>query len=230
MRIGVIAEGTTDQAVLENILKGMDYDGSHLIPIRPDLSMDETDKQFYNIDTFGGWEYVKKDCLERTKLDEFFLIADNQYIIIQVDTLEINQTQSLIQKPQKRNNPNYAQELKKYAQALRESVIDIINEWLQNHYQDKLLYAICIEEMESWILTIYTQKETTQAANPKETLKYVLKGKLAVGDKHYYKEISKPFRKRKKLLTFCQFNESLKTFVESLSHIKIMIKEAEPKL
>jgi hypothetical protein len=72
MRIGIIAEGTTDQAVLENILKGLGYDESNLVLIRPDLSMDETDKQFYNIDTFGGWEYVKKDCIERTKLDDFF--------------------------------------------------------------------------------------------------------------------------------------------------------------
>jgi len=43
MRIGIIAEGTTDQAVLENILKGLGYDESDIIPIRPDLSMDETD-------------------------------------------------------------------------------------------------------------------------------------------------------------------------------------------
>ncbi len=217
MRIGIIAEGTTDQAVLENILKGLGYGESDIIPIRPDLSMDETDKQFYNIDTFGGWEYVKKDCIERTKLDEFFMIADNQSIIIQVDTLEINQTQPLIQKPQKQNNPNYAQELKEYAQTLREFVIDIINGWLQNHYQEKLLYAICIEEMESWILTIYTKKDTLNAANPKETLKYVLKGKLSVGDKHCYKEISKQFRKKKKLLVYSKLNYSLQAFIDSLS-------------
>lgn len=217
MRIGIIAEGTTDQAVLENILKGLGYDESDIIPIRPDLSMDETDKQFYNIDTFGGWEYVKKDCIERTKLDEFFMIADNQSIIIQVDTLEINQNKSLIQKPQKQNNPNYAQELKEYAQTLRQSVIDIINGWLQNHYQEKLLYAICIEEMESWILTIYTKKDTLNAANPKETLKYVLKGKLSVGDKDCYKEISKAFRKKKKLLLYSKLNYSLQAFIDSLS-------------
>ncbi len=167
-----------------------------------------------NVDTFGGWEYVKKDCIERTKLDEFFLIADNQSIIIQVDTLEINQTQLLIQKPQKPNNPNYAQELKEYAQRLRQSVIDIINEWLQNHYQEKLLYAICIEEMESWILTIYTKKETQTSANPKETLKYVLKGKLSVGDKRCYKDISKPFIKRKKLLLYSQLNDSFQAFID----------------
>ncbi len=217
MRIGLIAEGTTDQAVLENILKGLGYDESDLIPIRPDLSMDETDKQFYNINTFGGWEYVKKDCIERTKLDEFFMIADNQSIIIQVDTLEINENQSLIKKPQKPNNPNYAQELKAYAQTLRQSVIDIINGWLENNYQEKLFYAICIEEMESWILTIYTQKETLHAANPKETLRYVLKGKLSVGDKACYKAISKPFRKRKKLLLYSQFNDSLQAFIDSFS-------------
>jgi hypothetical protein len=35
MRIGIIAEGTTDQAVLENILKGLGYDESDMIPIRP---------------------------------------------------------------------------------------------------------------------------------------------------------------------------------------------------
>ncbi|RKZ53663.1 MAG: hypothetical protein DRR16_01730 [Candidatus Parabeggiatoa sp. nov. 3] len=217
MRIGIIAEGTTDQAVLENILKGLGYDESDLIPIRPDLSMDETDKQFYNVDTFGGWEYVKKDCIERTKLDEFFMIADNQSIIIQVDTLEINESQSLIKKPQKQNNPNYAQELKAYAQTLRQSVIDIINGWLENNYQEKLFYAICIEEMESWILTIHTQKDTLHAANPKETLKYVLKGKLSVGDKACYKAISKAFRKRKKLLFYSQFNDSLEAFLDSFS-------------
>jgi len=176
----------------------------------------EPRKQFYNIDTFGGWEYVKKDCIERTKLDKFFMIAVNQSIIIQVDTLEINQTQSLIQKPQKQNNPNYAQELKEYAQTLRQSVIEIINGWLQNHYQEKLLYAICVEEMESWILTIYTKKDTLNAANPKETLKYVLKGKLSVGDKHCYKEISKQFRKKKKLLVYSKLNYSLQAFIESL--------------
>jgi predicted house-cleaning noncanonical NTP pyrophosphatase (MazG superfamily) len=148
----------------------------------------------------------------------FFTIADNQYIIIQVDTLEINQTHSLIQKPQKRNNQNYAQNLIEYAQLLRQSVIDTINEWLQNHYQEKLVYAICIEEMESWILTIYTKKNTIHAANPKETLKYVLKGKFKEGDQRYYKEISKPFRKHKKLLIYSQLNESFKAFIESLSH------------
>jgi hypothetical protein len=220
MRIGIIAEGTTDQAVLENILKGLGYDSSNLIPIRPDLSMDETDKQFYNTDTFGGWEYVKKDCIERTKLNDFFMIADNQYIIIQVDTLEINQTHSLIKKPQKQSNPNYAQELIEYAQALRQSVIDIINEWLQNHYQEKLFYAISIEEMESWILTIYSKKDTLHAANPKETLKYVLKGKFKEGNQNYYKEISKPFRKYKKLLIYSKLNESFKAFIESIHHFK----------
>jgi hypothetical protein len=96
-------------------------------------------------------------------------------------------------------------------------VIDIINDWLQNHYQGKLFYAICIEEMESWILTIYAKKDTQTSANPKETLKYMLKGKLSVGDKHCYKEISKPFRKRKKLLLYCQLNDSLQAFIDSLS-------------
>jgi len=113
------------------------------------------------------------------------MIADNQYIIIQVDTLEINQTHSLIKKPQKKNNPNYAQALIEYAQTLRNAVINIINDWLKNHYQEKILYAICVAEMESWILTIYTKKNTIHSANPKEALKYVLKGRFKEGDKNY---------------------------------------------
>lgn len=70
--------------------------------------------------------------------------------------------------------------------------------------------------MESWILTIYSKKNTLHTANPKETLKYVLKGKFKEGNKHYYKEISKLFRKQKKLLIYSQLNESFKVFVESV--------------
>lgn len=221
MKIGIIAEGTTDQAVLKNIFKGLKYDSSDLTYLRPDLSMDETDKQYHkknNTDTFGGLEYVKQDCLERTKLDKFFMIADNQYIIIQLDTLEINQVELHIQKPKKQNNSNNILNLKYYAEKVRESAINLINQWLQHHYQDKLFYAICTEEMEAWLLTIYDKniKETTQAADPKAKLQHILKGKLLNGEQSCYIEISKPFRKHKNLLTYCQSNESLKLFVDSV--------------
>lgn len=144
MKIGIIAEGTTDQAVITNILKGLGIDTSNVIPIRPDLSFDEIDKNFENTKTIGTWQGVKNSCLSKEDFELFFFDADNQHIIIQLDTAEANHADFDVIKPDK-TNPNYAT-------ILRSNVIDKIHEWLDNEYIDNLLHAITIEEIEAWIL------------------------------------------------------------------------------
>jgi hypothetical protein len=70
--------------------------------------------------------------------------------------------------------------------------------------------------MEAWILTIYQPQDTTKSANPKEKLKRVPKIVFKEGDRRCYDEISKDFRKLKNLKIYCQYNDSLHLFIESL--------------
>jgi hypothetical protein len=212
MRIGIIAEGSTDQAVLTNILQGLGFEDAEVVPLRPELATDKTDKNYNKLNTFGGWEYVKQDCLDQTKLDNFFLIGDHQYMIVQLDTGEVDQNGSGIQRPQKSNNPNYVEEL-------RNLVIAKINEWLNGNYKNQLLYAVCIEEMEAWVLTLYDDRDTVKSANPKDKLKHQLKIKFKEGDKEFYQAISKDFRHRKTLLVCSKRNHSLQLFVDSITAV-----------
>ena len=43
-RVGIISEGKEDFGVLKNIFRAFGFDGSEIIPIRPALSTDATDK------------------------------------------------------------------------------------------------------------------------------------------------------------------------------------------
>jgi hypothetical protein len=216
MRFGIIAEGSTDQAVIANILKGLGIDSSDVIFIRPDLQSDETDKNSKFGFKGGTWQGVKNDCLARTEFENFYQIADNQFIIIQLDTAEAGEVDFGINKPTKENNPDYALQL-------RNAVIEKINSWLSGNYTDKLLYAISIEEMEAWILTIYSDRETTASADPKSKLTYELKDdfdrKSYRNDHEFYDKISKDFRKKKELLKFSKKNSSLKIFIETVQVI-----------
>jgi hypothetical protein len=189
-KIGIIAEGETDQIVIENILIGLGVDAADVIPLRPKYRTDETDKGYQG----GTWQGVKNDCLERIEFDRFFQIADDELIIIQLDTAECEETDFGVSRPMKENNANYASEL-------RQNVIQKVNTWLDNHYENKLLYAITIEEMESWILTIYLNEDTNKGCRNK---------------KDFFDKQTIDFRKKKNLNVFVARNKSLSDFAESV--------------
>lgn len=217
MQIGIIAEGREDQAVIKNILRAFGFDSSDIQDIRPKL-LDETDKNHpnYSIGTFQG---VKNACLSKIDVESFFDILDNQYLVIHLDTAEIDRQDFPLTRPPKQNNPAYCAEL-------RTLVIEKINEWLEGKYTEKLFYAICIEEIEAWCLTIYLQKDTAVSADPKRKLGEVL-AKKNINDKkcrdisdYFENKVSKEFRKFKLLRKYAEYNLSLKAFVESLEKLK----------
>jgi len=77
---GLIAEGITDQVVIENILIG--YFNNPDIVVNPLLPLrDETDKN--RIENYSNWLKVFDYCAS-SKLKEAFQFSD--YLIIQVDT------------------------------------------------------------------------------------------------------------------------------------------------
>ena len=224
MRIGIIAEGRGDCAVLKNILYSFLDDNSNLAFLRPEFDLDETDLAGQNMDAaaFSSWTLVRQDCEKQTKFRSF--LVDNNYlqeersIIVQIDTAECDQYG--VKRPNKKDD--------NYCSRLRQAVMNQINTWLDNQFTDQLRYAICIEETEAWILPIYESKDSSTSTDPKRKLERILKRKRET-DKTFAKKEAKqistfeqmdfyslPLRKKKGLTNACKYNQSLNDFVSSI--------------
>ncbi len=233
MEFGIIAEGRGDCAVLENILIGLfDLEGEDIRFFRPSFSRDNTDKGTYrnmSEEEFGSWTLVKKDCEEQHHFRNFFNnpIAGERYMIVQIDTAECEEKGYDVKRPDKKAAD--------YCDTLRNLVIDKINEWLEDNWAEEVCYAICIEEMEAWIHTLYENKDTSIPLQAKETFqKYFQKQRIknkkidkvlrklqqkSEFDKANF--LSKGFRKNKKLQNALDNNRSLQAFVVSLEDLKL---------
>lgn len=212
MRIGIIAEGRPDQAVLHNIVdsyfKGHEYD---VVLLRPDLALDATDRKLRDSAAAGGLSRIKKDCEERTLFEEFFILdyKEEDKIIIQADTAEIDEYNVI--RPNKKEDD--------YTIILRNNIIQKIKEeWLENNYSAELLFAISIEELEAWILILYENRNSTLSINPKSRLQRILSKQNINSKEEYdnYLDISKGFKKAKILKKCLKHNDSLKLFCDDL--------------
>jgi len=233
MQIGIIAEGKGDCAVLQNILWSVLTEEDELRFLRPEFDLDETDLQdsIYKAmteDEFSSWTLVQKDCVNQTKLQSF-LVDDNIFeeersIIIQIDTAECELKNYDVARPSNDSD---------YCTNLRTAVINKINTWVNNLSTGQLYYAICIEEMEAWLLPLYESKDSSKHADPKRKFDTLIRKKRKT-DKHFNKKVqaisqksefekmnfySADFRKSKKLKEALKYNQSLRNFVTSLKPI-----------
>ncbi len=221
MFIGIIAEGRSDVAVLENILKGklsvdISQDIRHL---QPEFEFDETDLHTMPPEKFSNWALVRDACRQRSKFRDFFSLEEERFIVIHIDTAEAEVKGYDVHRPDKSNNPDYSR-------LMRQSVIEKIKGWMNNEFEDRLLFAIAIEETEAWVLTIFWngKKDTCEINDPKSELNRILnkkfksKEKKILKEREYVKfsELSKKFGKKKELEKYVLNNESLRLFCESL--------------
>jgi len=229
MIVGIFAEGRGDLAVITNILKGsLNIDRSDIKYQLPEYDKDQTDLSVMPEEQFSSWTVVKKVCQERQKIDEFFdsPIDQESIIVLHLDTAERHREDYNIIEPVKNNDLD----IKEYGNQLRSNVINKVNEWLENSYQEKIAYAIAIEETDAWVLTIYDNSNTDTSSHqrPKERLNNLLNQALRQKEKNIlraktfdkYEWLSSDFRKKRKLLVCTTKNESLKLFCDSLVAFK----------
>ncbi len=191
MRIGIICEGRSDCAVIINILKGLTkLDSSSFVPLRPTDTKDETDKAVIDPLTFSSWSVVKQECKARTRIDEFFQFEGNEFIVIHMDSAECEEY------PVKRP----ARGSENYCPNLRNNHINEINRWLKlSGPSNQFLYAIAIEEIDAWVLTIFENVDSSTHVNPKKRLAFQLNRrgvKLSSGYDSYL-TLSREFNKKK---------------------------------
>jgi len=222
LKIGIIAEGKSDIAVLYNVLVGLlGINRNQIKPIVPDLTSDETyiDTVKNDPKSFSNWTIVRQNCINKEEIEDFF--NDNPrgqdlILIIQIDTAERFEKNYDVHQPSKTKD-------KDYSENLRKNIILKIDEWLDQSY-DNLFYAIAIEETEAWLLTLIDngKNDTSAYQSPKEkyfraiqkgrTKKNVLRKKAF----EKYDELSRSLRKNKTLKIARKKNKSLDLFCISL--------------
>jgi hypothetical protein len=223
MRVALIAEGPADLAVLVNILKGkLEIEFEDIQFLRPEYALDETDLHHQPEGRFSNWEFVKRECLEGVKISEFLEspIEEDRLVVIHIDTAEVERDGYQVVRPARQGNAGYAA-------ALRALVVAKINEWLGGRFGDSVRHAVAVEEMDAWVLTIFSTKETASQVNVKERLVKAIHKPNAFSDKErkklfqltpyeQYEKLSQLFRKPRELAECAKRNESLRLFVDSL--------------
>lgn len=171
MRLGIIAEGKADIAVIKAVLKALKgIDGSDVVQLRPSEQFDETDLNEMN---FSNWNLVLKSCEDNSLLQSFFdVLADDALLVVQIDTAERGEAGYDINEPLRTKDTDW----KEYCDYLYKAVEYKISNIIPETYRDKVAYAIAIEETDAWLIPLFDNscKETAQYANPKERLHYLI--------------------------------------------------------
>lgn len=234
MKFGIIAEGKSDCAVIQNILRGLDLiemeDDVQFL--RPRFNLDAMDiaERGMTEDNFSNWTLVKKDCEEGLKIREFFDLEnpfeEKRAIIIQIDTAECEDLGYEVSRPNKKETT--------YCEDLRREVVTKIKSWIDKpEVADQLFFAVCIEETEAWVHALYENKNTANFPDPKkafdkyrskksQTDKKFQKAEQRLVNKNIFEKFifySKDFQKSKKLKASLKNNKSLADFVDDLSKL-----------
>ncbi|MFY0580431.1 hypothetical protein ACN28S_44885 [Cystobacter fuscus] len=220
MRIGIIAEGRGDLAVISNILRGLGIDFEDIQFLRPQYALDETDLHAMSEEQFSNWGLVKKECTTGSLLEEFLdsPIEEERLVVIHIDTAEAGLPGYDVTRP-----PGST---KDSAIELRRRVAAKLDEWLSGRKSDQFRYAIAVEETEAWILTLYQKKETSTARDPKKALQKELNQRHSDKERkqlsqmrayEHHDKLSRDFRRRRTLEDCATRNHSLRLFLESLA-------------
>lgn len=133
MRLGVIAEGKADIAVIKAILKVlMGVDGSDVIQLRPSEQLDETDLNAMN---FSNWNLVLESCGDNDLLDAYFEnLEEEALLIVQIDTAERGEKGYDIPEPQRTKHTDWAE----YSLQLRNKVVEKIAFIVPETYRSRI--------------------------------------------------------------------------------------------
>lgn len=224
MRVALIVEGRSDAAVITSILKGqLDLSRSDITYMVPELEYDETSLHKMRLENFSNWTIVRNCCMEQRKIDEFLdCSVDDRFVVIHIDSDTRMETGYDVREPQ---NLNTEDDILQLRQNIKLKLIS----WLDNHFNGKVAFAIAIQEIESWLLSLYGEEETDLLPNPKERFNRLLEKTSKVKEKdklkiksmnenkfEKYEFISKDFKKIKNLKNASGKSVSLRLFCTEL--------------
>ncbi len=219
---GIISEGPSDQIVIENILCGYfsnpDLIVRHLQPMH-----DATDSDSRK---YGGWMRVFEYCRSQYIIEA---LEQNDYLIIQIDTDCCEEKHFGVSRRDASGKDRTPEEIIKSVAEKFEDLFSTTHGENFAHFKHRLLFAICVEELECWLLPLYHNDKIKASIrsciaklNPKLEAAfgvYIDKSNKSPVLRHYDR-FSRPFLKRKTIDAIYDHNVSLKVFFDVLGKIE----------
>jgi hypothetical protein len=229
MRVGVIAEGPADFAVVRSVLKGaLGLDAADVDPIRPELQTDETSLHSPSARTFSNWEIVKQECVDGSSLKAYLetIVDEARLVVVQIDTAECHLPGYGVERPPRGSES--------YVVDCRNAVADAIRAWTAGAFAERIVTAVAVEETDAWLIPLYDSKlvsmrrDSGTIGNPKKHLGEAIEktNRLTATERTRlsqqrqalarYTQLSAPLRKLKELREAAKHNASLELFVQAL--------------
>lgn len=211
---GIIAEGPSDIAVIRNILSGYfsdpDFELTEIQPVKRQPSGE------YEA---GGWNQVLSCCASDRLRGA---LQFNEAVIIQIDTDVSEEKGYDVPKRDEAGKELTQEEL---IVRVEEKLSSLIGPEVMDKFGDRILFAVCVHELECWLLPFYyNDSKRSKAVGCLSTLNQALgkKGDFTIDvnkkNHRYYEAISEPYRKKRKVLMAASgHNASFKAFMERLS-------------
>ena len=217
LTFGVIAEGPTDQIVIENILLGYFQDQEEepaVQPIQPPRPLTETP---------GGWGHVFKSLEHR---DYEGALQYNDYLVIHIDT----DVQEEFKVPRQEGGKLLlVSERVDRVIARLEQDIDPGSYKANAH---RILFAIAVDTIECWLLPLlYDDQKAAKTTGCLESANQALRradqNALSSAQNKFraYDKASSGYRKRKTLIALRDKNPSLGLFIRQLDTLRSALKE-----
>ena len=207
LTFGLVCEGVTDQAVIENILCGFYNDTNLRTEIKAFQPLFDATQQKQLEGEFGGWEELLKHLSTKRFRQN---VMNTKFMIIQIDT-DISEHPNFCVSQQ---DLSVEMLIEKVIERLI-SQIDSKKEFYEKH-NDKIIFAISVHSLECWILPIYKSAQNEKVSGCFEALQRESKKIKVSKDYNTYIKLSKDFLKNKKLMEIVSKNSSFQVFIDTL--------------
>ena len=214
----IVSEGNTDYAVLKNILLGW-FQGQDAEPFLKPYQPDPTARGENAWQEFGNWENVLKYLQEKKHRDA---LEHADFLVIQIDTDQSEHVNFGVSQREDNQPLDPPAMVAKVAAKLKE----IIGPDDIEFYGNKIIFAICVREIECWLLPLWDSAKAAKCEGCMTAMdRALVRNDEAPLNKapERYLAASKQYAKRKILVSEGPKNPSLDIFLKELERRKIVL-------
>jgi hypothetical protein len=218
--VGLIGEGPSDLIILEHLItKAADDATIDFTNLQPKFDPDQPE-----LLVNGSWGLVLAYC-ESEELRDALETSPSLRLVIQVDS-DVFDRQLVQQEHRFPFNKEDGTRLTvaEIVTAIANVLIGLMGADLYKQYQDRIIFAVAVDETECWLLPFYydnKQAGKTTGCLAALNKELVRKYKLYIDSKNpeYYRTACKPILKEKRFEQKYKKNESLAIFIDQIKEL-----------
>ncbi len=222
LKFAIIAEGTTDQSVIENILLGYFEDQED----EPDIRYIQPPRPL--TETPAGWGHVFKS-LERKDYEG--ALQYNDYLIIHIDTDVQEEPGFDVPRREKGRELSVSDRVDRVITRLKQH----IDTGFHQANAHRILFAIAVDTIECWLLPLlYDNKKAAKTTRCLESANQALRKAnrdALSADRKFprtYEKASIGYRRRKTVIELHDKNPSLELFIKQLDTLRSRLTATDP--